>query len=374
MQAEFGSPHWQFGKSMYGFSSATEIVCTYIENGVSYLASINLHTGVLEKIDMPYTDIQDLRMAAGCILLIAGSPRTPLEIVKIRWTGVAKNVEGNVLATSITNMPPSTYLSVPNSIHFASGSSTIHGFYYPPVNPDYITSSSAKPPLIVISHGGPTGMASSTFKLSTQYWTTRGFAVLDVNYRGSTGFGRVYQDALKGNWGIVDVEDCVNGACYAVEHGLADPTQLIMRGSSAGGFTTLSALAFYDVFKAGAIYYGVSDLQAIDHDSHKFESHYNSYLIAPAPLCNQRYLERSPIHHVDRLNTPMIFFQGLDDAVVPPQQSESIVNALKGRGIEVDYVTFAGEGHGFRKASTIQCALEKELRFYCDIFGLHESA
>lgn len=267
MKAEFGSPQWEFGKSMYGFASATEIICTYIEYGVSHLARIDLEAGALQDINVPYTDIQDLRVGSGGVLLIAGSPTIPLEIVRINL----KSVERQVLARSITNLPASKYLSVAESINFASGSAEAHAFYYPPVNPDYLTPSEAKPPLIVISHGGPTSMASSTLKLATQYWTSRGFAVLDVNYRGSSGFGRAYQDALKGNWGIVDVEDCVNGARYLVEHGLADPNQLIMRGGSAGGFTTLSALTFHDVFKAGAIYYGISDLKAIDQDTHKFE-------------------------------------------------------------------------------------------------------
>jgi dipeptidyl aminopeptidase/acylaminoacyl peptidase len=206
-------------------------------------------------------------------------------------------------------------------------------------------------------------------KLATQFWTSRGFAVLDVNYGGSSGFGRAYQDALRGNWGIVDVEDCVSAARFLTKRGLADPRRLIIRGGSAGGFTTLCALAFHDVFQAGASYFGVSDLQGLDDDSHKFESHYNTYLIAPAPQAEALYLQRSPSHHSDRLNSPMIFFQGLDDKVVPPQQSEIMVTALKSRGVPVAYLAFEGEGHGFRRAENIQRSLEAELSFYAQIFG-----
>jgi len=232
----------------------------------------------------------------------------------------------------------------------------------------------SKPPLIVISHGGPTGMTVNTLKLVTQFWTSRGFGVLDVNYGGSTGFGRAYRDLLKGQWGVVDVEDCVAGAKALVARGLADPERLIIRGSSAGGLTTLCALTFHRIFKAGASYYGVSDLQGLDQDSHKFESHYNAYLIAPQPAAAALYQARSPIHHTDQLSCPMIFFQGQDDKVVPPQQSESMVAALKARGVPVAYVALEGEGHGFRKADNIIRTLEAELYFYQRVFGLHDGA
>jgi len=222
---------------------------------------------------------------------------------------------------------------------------------------------------MVISHGGPTGMATNTLKLAIQYWTSRGFAVLDVNYRGSSGFGRAYRDALKGQWGVLDVDDCVAGARHLAARALVDPERMVIRGGSAGGLTTLCALAFHDVFKAGASYYGVSDLQGLDADSHKFESHYNEYLIAPAPEAQRLYLERSPINHAARLKRPMIFFQGLDDKVVPPQQSEVMVQALRASGVPVAYMTFEGEGHGFRKAETIVRTLEAELYFYLRIFG-----
>jgi dipeptidyl aminopeptidase/acylaminoacyl peptidase len=223
---------------------------------------------------------------------------------------------------------------------------------------------------MVIGHGGPTGMATSTLKLATQFWTSRGIAVLDVNYGGSTGFGRAYRDALAGQWGVVDVEDCVAGARWLADQALVDRDRLLIRGGSAGGLTTLCALAFHDVFKAGASYYGVSDLKGLDADSHKFESHYNEYLIAPAPQADALYQQRSPINHTDKLNRPMIFFQGLDDKVVPPQQSEVMVDALRARGVPVAYITLEGEGHGFRKADSIVRTLEAELYFYLRVFGI----
>jgi dipeptidyl aminopeptidase/acylaminoacyl peptidase len=223
---------------------------------------------------------------------------------------------------------------------------------------------------MVIGHGGPTSMAASTLKLATQFWTSRGIAVLDVNYGGSTGFGRAYRDLLKGQWGVIDVEDCVAGAQYLADQDLVDRERLLIRGGSAGGLTTLCSLAFHEVFKAGASYYGVSDLKGLDADSHKFESHYNEYLIAPKESADRVYAERSPINHTDKLHRPMIFFQGLDDKVVPPPQSEVMVSALRARGVPVAYVTLAGEGHGFRKADSIVRTLEAELYFYLRVFGI----
>jgi dipeptidyl aminopeptidase/acylaminoacyl peptidase len=262
-------------------------------------------------------------------------------------------------------------LSLPDSISFpTSGGRIAHAFFYPPKNDDVTVQPGSLPPVIVISHGGPTSMASNTLKLATQYWTSRGFGVLDVNYGGSSGFGRAYRNALKGQWGIVDVDDCIAGARYLVERGLADGERLIIRGGSAGGLTTLCALTFHDVFKVGASYYGVSDLKGLDQDSHKFESRYNAYLIGPAEQAEALYLARSPIHHTERLMRPMIFFQGLDDKVVPPQQSKLMFDALNARGVPVAYLPLVGEGHGFRKAENIALTLEAECYFYQRVFGL----
>jgi dipeptidyl aminopeptidase/acylaminoacyl peptidase len=368
--AEFATPHWTFGGSMYGFRSDEEIVCTYIENGVSRLAQLSTASGKLHMIANPYEEIRELRVAGSVVALMGGAPTIPLELARIDlYSG-----QHEVLARSITELPDTGYLSVPESIAYpTSGHRIAHAFYYPPHNADFAPAPGSKPPLMVISHGGPTGMASNTLKLATQFWTSRGFAVLDVNYGGSSGFGRPYRDALKGQWGVIDVDDCVAGARHLAARGLADPERLVIRGGSAGGLTTLCALTFHDVFKAGASYYGVSDLKGLDADSHKFESHYNEYLIAPQPEADMLYLLRSPINHAGQLKRPMIFFQGLDDKVVPPQQSEVMVDALREAGVPVAYITLEGEGHGFRKADSIVRTLEAELYFYLRVFGI-ESA
>jgi dipeptidyl aminopeptidase/acylaminoacyl peptidase len=369
MDAEFGAPHWTFGGSMYGFRSAEDIVCTYIDKGVSRLAHLDTRSGKLEAIANPYEEIRELRVGPGFVALLGGGPTIPQELARIDFS----NGEVKVLARSIADLPDSADLSVPDSISYPSaGGRTAHAFHYPPRNSAVQAPAGSKPPLIVISHGGPTGMTTNTLKLATQFWTSRGFAVLDVNYGGSAGFGRAYRDALKGQWGIVDVEDCIAGAQALVARGLVDGERLIIRGGSAGGLTTLCALTFHDVFKAGASYYGVADLNGLDQDSHKFESHYNEYLIAPQPQAQALYQQRSPSNHTGRLARPMIFFQGLDDKVVPPQQSEAMVNALLARGVPVAYVPLEGEGHGFRKAENIVRTLEAELYFYQRIFQLHD--
>jgi dipeptidyl aminopeptidase/acylaminoacyl peptidase len=365
--AEFGGPQWTFGNSMYGFASNGEIVCTYIEDGVSRLARLDAASGQLTPIASPYQEIRELRVAGGTVALLAGAPTIALELALVDLASGQREV----LARSIENLPDVGYLSVPESIAYPSmNGRTSYAFYYPPTNAGFAPPPGELPPLIVIGHGGPTGMATSTLKLATQFWTSRGFAVLDVNYGGSTGFGRAYRDLLKGQWGVIDVEDCVAGANYLAGKGLVDRARLVIRGGSAGGLTTLCALAFFDVFKAGASYYGVSDLKGLDADSHKFESHYNEYLIAPKAQADAVYAERSPINHTDKLRRPMIFFQGLDDKVVPPPQSEVMVEALRTRGVPVAYLTLEGEGHGFRKAESIVLTLEAELYFYLRVFGI----
>jgi dipeptidyl aminopeptidase/acylaminoacyl peptidase len=365
--AEFGGPQWTFGGSMYGFRSDDEIVCTYIEDGVSRLARLSTRDGKLEDIPNPYQEIRELRVAGDYAALLGGAPTIALELARIDLAGGTREV----LARSIGQLPDTGYLSVPQGISYPSeGGRTAYAFYYPPCNRDFEPLPGEKPLLMVIGHGGPTGMATSTLKLATQFWTSRGVAVLDVNYGGSTGFGRAYRDLLQGQWGVIDVEDCVAGARHLGGQGVVDPERLVIRGSSAGGLTTLCALAFHDVFKAGACYYGVSDLKGLDADSHKFESHYNEYLIAPQPEADRLYRERSPINHTDKLRRPMIFFQGLDDKVVPPPQSEVMVEALRARGVPVAYVTLEGEGHGFRKADSIERTLAAELYFYLRVFGI----
>jgi dipeptidyl aminopeptidase/acylaminoacyl peptidase len=366
-EAEFATPHWNFGGSMYGFTSSEEIVCTYIEDGISRLGRLSTRGCALTPIETPYEEIRELRVSPQRVAVLAGSPTIAVEIALID----PESGERTVLVQSIAELPPVADLSVPRSIRYPSANGrTAYAFYYAPANARFEAPAGELPPLIVIGHGGPTSMATSTLKLATQFWTGRGFAVLDVNYGGSSGFGRRYRDLLKGQWGVIDVEDCVAGARHLAESGVVDPERLLIRGSSAGGLTTLNALTFHDVFKAGASYYGVSDLAGLDADSHKFESHYNEYLIAPKAQAQAVYRARSPIHHTDRLTRPMIFFQGVDDKVVPPQQSETMVDALRARGVPVAYLTLEGEGHGFRKADSVVRTLEAELAFYLRVFGI----
>ena len=262
------------------------------------------------------------------------------------------------------------YLTKLRAIEFPTEDGlTAHGYFYPPQNRDYAAPVNEKPPLVVMSHGGPTSSSSASLKYSIQYWTSRGIAVLDVNYGGSSGYGREYRERLKGKWGIVDVDDCVNGARYLVERGFVDGNRLAIRGGSAGGYTTLCALTFRDAFKAGASHYGISDLEALARDTHKFESRYLDGLIGPYPERRDLYVERSPIHFTDRLSCPMILFQGLEDKVVPPNQAEKMVEAVRAKKLPVAYLTFEGEQHGFRKAENIKRVLEAELYFYSKVFG-----
>jgi dipeptidyl aminopeptidase/acylaminoacyl peptidase len=246
---------------------------------------------------------------------------------------------------------------------------TAHAFFYAPKNPDFVGPEEERPPLVVVSHSGPTAATSGTLNPLIQHWTSRGIAVLDVNYGGSTGYGRAYRQRLEGQWGVVDVDDCVNGAHFLVEQGAVDGDRLAIRGGSAGGYTTLCALTFRDVFKAGASYYGISDLEALVKDTHKFESRYLDRLTGPYPERRDIYFERAPIHFVDRLSCPVIFFQGLEDKIVPPNQAEMMVDALRAKGVPVAYVPFEGEQHGFRRAETIKRALDGELYFYSKVFG-----
>ncbi len=261
-------------------------------------------------------------------------------------------------------------ISLPESIDFPSAAGrTAHGLYYPPTNPGWVGPDGEKPPLLVDIHGGPTSAARSQFQLGVQFWTSRGFAVVDVNYGGSTGYGREYRELLNGQWGVVDVEDCVAAATHLAERGDVDPERMAIRGGSAGGFTTLAALAFHDTFAAGVSKYGVADLAVLAQETHKFESRYLDSLVGPWPEAEALYRERSPLFHADGIQVPLLVLQGLEDEVVPPNQSELIVEALKANGVPVAYLTFEGEQHGFRKAETIVAAAEAELGFYGQVFG-----
>ncbi|MCI0457874.1 MAG: S9 family peptidase [Gemmataceae bacterium] len=366
MEAEFGRPMWVFGKPTYAFAGPGQVVCSYTQRGIWNLALLDTNTGRLERLDTPYTDIWNVRATPGQAVFCAASATEPASVVRLDL-GTSRL---EVLRRSSSVDVDAGYLSVPQAIEFpTSGGATAHAFYYPPRNRDFAGPAGERPPLLVISHGGPTGATAVRFQLETQFWTSRGVGVLDVNYRGSTGYGRAYRAALNGEWGVADVDDCVHGARYLVERGEVDANRLAIRGGSAGGYTTLCALTFRDVFRAGASYYGVSDLEALAKETHKFESRYLDNLIGPYPARQDLYRERSPIHFTDRLSCPAILFQGLEDKVVLPNQAEMMFEALRAKGLPVAYVPFEGEQHGFRRAENIKRALDGELYFYGRVFG-----
>ena len=359
-------PQWLFGMSTYAFESARRLICAFSRNGSWQLAEIDLATDKLNVIETPYTDIAYLRASPGRAVFVGGSATEPTSIVQLDTA--TRTLE--VLRRSSRNKIDPGYISIPATIEFpTTQGQTAHAFFYPPHNKNYRAPAGDRPPLIVISHGGPTAAAASSLNPVIQYWTSRGIAVLDVNYGGSTGYGRAYRQRLYGKWGVVDTDDCVNAAKYSVETFGIDPNRLVIRGSSAGGYTTLCALVFHDVFKAGASYYGVSDLEALAQETHKFEARYLDQLIGPYPERRDQYITRSPIHHGEDLSCPVIFFQGLEDKVVPPVQAERMVEILKKKKLPVAYIAFDKEQHGFRIAQNIKQALDAELYFYSRIFG-----
>jgi dipeptidyl aminopeptidase/acylaminoacyl peptidase len=363
--AEFGLPQWVFGGATYAFVTAEQIACTYTERGLRHLAALDTRTSALSPLETGLTDFDGVRAAHGRVVFNGGSPTQALATMQLDLhTGRV-----DALRHSTDVVVGTRYVSQPEALEFPTEHEhTAHAFFYTPRNEDYTAPAGERPPLLVMSHGGPTAATSSTLRLAIQFWTSRGIAVLDVNYGGSTGYGRAYRQRLDGQWGVVDVDDCVNGARYLVGRGLVDGNRLAIRGSSAGGYTTLCALTFRSVFKAGASYYGIGDLAALATDTHKFESHYEERLVGPYPARRDLYRARSPIHFTDQLSCPVIFFQGLDDKVVPPNQAEAMVAALRAKQLPVAYVPFEGEQHGFRRAATIQRALEAELSFYSRVF------
>ena len=366
--AEFGMPMWVFGMSTYGFLSKDTIVCSFTENGEWRLARLEISTKRLEPVraaesmsDIAYLAAND-RQAA----FFGGSPTSPetvylLDVSGATLTPVRAMAESGVAAD---------YLSRATAVSFPTANGCrAHAFYYAPTNPDFAGSATELPPLLLLNHGGPTAATSSTLQLKIQFFTSRGFAVIDVNYGGSTGYGREYRERLNGNWGIVDRQDCENAARYLAGQGLVDPDRMAIRGGSAGGYTTLCALTFGDVFSAGASHYGVSDLELLATDTHKFEARYLDRMVGPYPEKKDTYQARSPIQHIAKLSRPAIFFQGLDDKVVPPNQTERMVQAMRDKGLPVAYVAFEGEGHGFRQGQHVRRALEAEFYFYSRIFG-----
>ena len=368
MEAEFGMPQWEFGLSTYGFASEGYVICAYRRKGVWYFAELNTETGQLMTLPTPCNTLTraGIRVAPDRAVFGAGSSSQSTAVLQHDLaTG-----RTDVLRQSASVDIEDAYISLPEAIEFPTEDNlTAHGFYYPPKSPDFDAPPDEKPPLLVISHGGPTGSTNSSLSLQVQYWTSRGVGVLDVNYGGSAGYGTAYRRRLNGRWGIVDTDDCANGALYLVQRGDVDGDRMAIRGGSAGGYTTLCALTFKDVFKAGASYYGVSDLEALAKETHKFESRYLDTLIGPYPEELDLYIQRSPIHHTDRLSCPVVLFQGLEDKVVPPNQAEKMLEALRAKGIPVAYVPFEGEQHGFRRAENIKRSLDGELYFYSRVFG-----
>ena len=366
LNAEFGYPHWVFGESVYDFADENTIICTYSQNGTWHLASLDIASNALTDFNFPFTHLAYLQVQGNNILFTGGSPTQPTAVVKLDLT----TGENQILQQASNLAIEDGYISQPQQIEFPTDDGkAAYAWYYPPQNQNFSAPPAELPPLLVKSHGGPTAATSASYNLRIQYWTSRGFAFVDVNYGGSTGYGREYRQRLTNNWGIVDVQDCINVAQYLVKQGQVDQNKLAISGGSAGGYTTLAALTFYDTFKAGASYYGIGDLEALATDTHKFESRYLDNLIGKYPQEKAIYQQRSPINHIDQLSCPVAFFQGLEDKVVPPNQAEMMVKALNEKGIETLYITFPDEQHGFRKAENIKKALDGEFCFYGQIFG-----
>ncbi len=363
MDADFGVPQWVFGQSTYAFLPGGDLVCVYTRNATDSIGLIR--DGALQPIEQPYTSVTSLITSGNHAYFVGASPTEHQKVVRLDpATGAV-----DVIARARDDAVDEGYVSRAQPISFPSEGRTAHAFFYPPRNKDFDGPGDERPPLIVFSHGGPTGSVGPELNLRIQYWTSRGFAVVDVNYGGSTGYGRDYRRLLNGNWGIVDVEDCTNAALFLAGRGEVDPERLAIRGGSAGGFTTLACLVFRDAFKAGANYFGVADFETFVGDTHKFESRYLDSLVGPYPERKDLYRDRSPANFVDRVEVPVITFQGLEDAIVPPSQSEQIVNALRAKKIPCAYVTYEGEQHGFRQAKNIIHSLETELYFYGRVFG-----
>ncbi len=365
LEAEFGRPQWVFGLSTYGFLSSGKIICAYSKDAYWHPARLNPKTGTLEDFDLPFS-CDEVVASGDSAALSCGSATKSRRIMIMNFGSGDVEI---VKRSSRVEIDPG-YISEPKMISYPTSDNGIaHGLFYPPKNRDYVGPTGSRPPLRVLSHGGPTSATEINLDLDIQYWTSRGFAVLDVNYRGSTGYGRGYRRQLNGKWGVYDVDDCVQGARFLADGGEVDGERLIIMGGSAGGYTTLCALTFRNEFKAGASYYGIGDLETLARDTHKFESRYLDSMVGPYPERKDVYRDRSPIHFIDRLNSPVIFFQGLDDKVVLPNQAEAMVEAICAKRLPVAYVPFEGEGHGFRSAENIKRSIDAELYFYSRIFG-----
>jgi dipeptidyl aminopeptidase/acylaminoacyl peptidase len=364
LAAEFGQPDWVFGNCTYGFLPDGQLVAAWVDGDGSHLGLVT--EGQAHPLGFPFSHYDDVQPMAGAVIALAASPTTPSAVVRLDLD----DAQVQVLRRSREVPVAVDAISAPEAVAFPTGAGeTAHALFYPPRHPQMAGPPDDRPPLIVISHGGPTSQTTSAFNLAIQYWTSRGFAVADVDYRGSSGYGTVYRRRLNGAWGLVDVEDCAAVVRWLADQGRVDGGRAVIRGGSAGGFTTLAALAFTDTFAAGASHYGVADLELLARDTHKFESRYLDGLVGPWPEAAEEYRRRSPIHHVEQISCPLILFQGLEDAVVPPAQSELMFDALRRRGIPVAYLPFGGEQHGFRQATTIVAVAEAELAFYGRVLG-----
>jgi dipeptidyl aminopeptidase/acylaminoacyl peptidase len=367
-KADYAHPQWLFGGATFAFLKSGAIVCVRCERGEERLALLEPGGWEATDLGLPFTSFgfPSISARGGKVAFAAASPEGETAVV----VHDVESRETEVVRSASEESIDSAFVSRPRPVEFATGDGEVaYGFYYPPANPSFEAPAGELPPLIVESHGGPTSHATPALDSEFLYWTSRGIGVVDVNYRGSSGHGREYRNKLRGTWGVVDTEDCVNAALHLAEEGLADRGRLAIRGGSAGGYATLCALTFHDAFAAGASYYGVADAAALAEDTHKFESRYLDRLIGPYPERADLYRERSPIHYVEQLQVPVILFQGLEDAVVPPNQAETMVAALERNGVPHAYLAFEGEQHGFRKAETNIRCLESELYFYGRIMG-----
>lgn len=370
IEAELGSPHWTFGSSHLAFLDRTRIAAIAVSDGIDRLVILDAETGSLDQVDLPFTAYNPACLRSdgeGRLWFAASSPDTlqSLYSYDTRTNGLAH------LASGPGPEIEEGYTSRPQAISFpTAGGEVAHAIYYPPQNEDYRAPEDTNPPLIVSVHGGPTSAAKMQYHLETLFFTSRGFAVVDVNYRGSSGYGRHYRDALKGKWGIADVEDCLAAARYLAESGRIHPDRQAIRGSSAGGFTTLRALQESNLFDAGASYYGVADLSGLAEHTHKFEKHYLDSLVGPYPQAIEIYRERSPVLHADKISSPLLLLQGSEDKVVPPDQAHQMAAALEARGVPYSLILIEGESHGFYAQDSVVRALDAELAFYRSVFGI----
>lgn len=376
VQGELAQPQWVFGQSWYCFTTGGDVVGCWRFDGTDHLGVVPAGgDGSVRWLDLPFTSFDGLASGDGdTVAFLAASFTGETQVVTLDDPAGTAGETGPTLEivrpARDLGIDPSWW-SVPEPVDFpTTGGRTAHALYYPPHHPERVGPDDERPPLLVLIHGGPTSAARPLLDLKVQLWTTRGWGVVDVNYGGSTGYGRAFRRQLDGQWGVVDVDDCEAAARALVERGAVDPERLAIKGGSAGGFTTLAALAFRDTFTAGSSLYGVADLEALARDTHKFESRYLDTLIGPYPERRDRYVERSPIHHLDGFDRPLVVFQGLEDEIVPPNQSEAIVAAVRAKGVPVAYLAFEGEQHGFRRAETIERVVTAEMYVLSRLFGI----